>query len=160
MTNKKRLYEGCVSFSSAFVTSFGFLKDFRERVNRRMRERERERARATPGASAVLSEGWKKASARSTSTASSVSTFYTITRERQQESACAMYGDGRRCSQHNSSKYKATFDDFFLHPFLFYFSLPLLCFPRHHLHPVLFLHRYRLPFSWHVSNFPTRKNLD
>lgn len=61
MTNKNRLYEGCVSFSSAFVTSFGFLKDFRERANKRMREW------AAPGAAVVLSEG-RQASKRSTST--------------------------------------------------------------------------------------------
>lgn len=42
---------------------------------------------------------------------SSLSTFCTITTARQQ-SACFVHGDGTRCSQHNSSKYKATFDDF------------------------------------------------
>lgn len=93
------------------------------------------------------------------SSTSSLSTFCTITTARQ-ESACFVHGDGTRCSQHNSSKYKATFDDFLYTALPFLFRLPLLLSPRHHLHPVLFLHRYRLLFSWRVSNFPTRKNLD
>lgn len=61
-----------------------------------------------------------------------LSTFCTITTARQ-ESACFVHGDGTRCSQHNSSKYKETFDDFLYTALPFLFRLPLLLSPCHHL---------------------------